>query len=140
YYYSERATVGLTGVQGYCIVQADCPDGTMVPPLPVGPEKKTVDFSTHATYRAIGFSVSDPIYYAYGVGSYACLGGGNNCQLPALPFTAFTLSAAGDLDGDGRFSAHQIYVGVNERSEMFRAGGFYEYPIIDAGFFQLETE
>ncbi|MCA9582627.1 MAG: prepilin-type N-terminal cleavage/methylation domain-containing protein [Myxococcales bacterium] len=127
YYVTPYAGKGLAASgAGRCIVSSVDPAEEMAPFMgpPPGPEKRTVDFSTSARFRGIGFSSGDPLYYTYVHASNTYDTG--SCNAPPGPYVAYTLIAFGDLDGDGKFGGQMLLVGIDGNADIYRAPGFFE--------------
>ncbi len=119
YYSAERAGQGQTStVSGYCIVSSGGP-------WPATPKKDKQAFSnnTDVTFKALGFSIADYVYYSYSAFSPAAAGG--SCGHKAGE-TLYTFRAEGDLDGDLTFSLFELAAGSdNANNTLYHSVGFY---------------
>lgn len=86
----------MRGEESYCRENRSLV--TSAGPLPAvpTPSKQLVDCSSDPGFRALGFSLSDFVYYSYSIQPD-----------PGVPGGA-RLSAQGDLDGDGRLSTFEV--------------------------------
>lgn len=83
-------------------------------------QKTVVDWNAEAeSFRDIGFSIADPIYYQYAiVGSTDMCGWTRETPL-------YSFQAMGDLDGDGTLSLFEIAAGSSTQNELMRAPGIF---------------
>ena len=114
---SRSPTRGVSAASEHCYVTS-----VNTPTAPTA-DKHTVDFSdtAMAPFAAVGFSVSDPMYYQY----FLISPGASACGLGPLNNTIYTFQAQGDLDGDGVFSTFELAVGSSEANELYRTPGMY---------------
>ena len=88
-----------------------------------GVEKTQLDFSITgaepASFRAIGFSVGDPVYYQYGIVDSADMCGG----LANTNFYMF--QAIGNLNGTGPTSLFEISSGSDATNQLIRTPGIF---------------
>lgn len=85
-----------------------------------GPGKTQLTESAQpASFRALGFSVDDPVYY-----QYAIEGGSGNCDT-AANVDLYTFVAIGDLDGDSNRSRFELAAGTDADRRFMRAPGIY---------------
>ncbi|MDW8361338.1 MAG: prepilin-type N-terminal cleavage/methylation domain-containing protein [Myxococcales bacterium] len=117
YYNQERTGQGVSpgAMVGNCTVASEGPLPAMV-----SNQKQQFDFSMSTSFRALGFTVGDPIYYQYEIASAAAA-----CGNPANSTMVYTFIAMGDLDGDGALSTFELAVGSDVNNELYRAPGFY---------------
>jgi type IV pilus assembly protein PilA len=87
---------------------------------PAGAGKTQVDFSMEAeSFRDIGFTIADPIYYQYSItGSTDSCGhvGGEDL---------YSFQAQGNLDGDAILSLFELAAGSSQDNELMRAPGLF---------------
>ena len=113
-------TRGVLASSDHCTI---APGAYCTPNSPTA-DKQTVDLSDVGAspgreFAAVGFSISDPIYYQYCVEASG-LGCGNR------PVTAlYTFSAIGDLDDDNVNSTFEIQAGASESNELYRTPGMF---------------
>jgi type IV pilus assembly protein PilA len=82
--------------------------------------KTVVDWNAEAaSFRDIGFSIADPIYFQYGIDSSPG-GCGHTASTPLYSF-----QAVGDLDGDSVTSLYELAAGSSTQNELMRAPGIY---------------
>jgi prepilin-type N-terminal cleavage/methylation domain-containing protein len=116
FYTIERGEQGQTGA-----LLAGCTVGD-IGPVPANPGAQKQRLTFDPGFRDLGFTVSDYIYYSYGVnseaGTAACGGAPNDS-------TVYTLYAQGDLDGDTTLSTFELAVGSDSNNELFHARGMY---------------
>ena len=95
-------------------------------PADPGAEKVTTDYTLPATpgFAQLGFSISDPHYFAYSIASTATAGTGA-CAGTAGDTTVYSFRAHGDLDGDDANSLFELAVGSDVNNELYRAPGFF---------------
>ncbi|MCA9581005.1 MAG: prepilin-type N-terminal cleavage/methylation domain-containing protein [Myxococcales bacterium] len=142
YYQNAHAAQGITAYQvGGCLVGIT--PSAEGPPMPPTAEKRTFNFSTVQGFATLGFNPTAPLYYSYNVSSRQ--GAGANIQYSCGDKSfwgdwAYEFTAVGDLDGDGKLSAHVLYAILNEQGEMHRSGGIAEYPPGQYGFITGESE
>ena len=118
YYNVERTGQGITAsTQNACTVAT-----AALKPATPGAAKQQYNFATATDpeFNAIGFSVSDYIYYGYGLVS-----GGGACANTASDTTIYTIYAQGNLDGDAVNSTFELSVGTDANNELFHARGYY---------------
>lgn len=116
YYNQERTSQGLTATTaGNCTVA-----NVALNPADPGAAKQQVNFTATAGFAALGFAVSDYVYFGYEVVS-----GGASCANTASDTTIYTFQAEGDLDGDDTNSTFELAVGSDANNELYHARGFY---------------
>ena len=118
YYQNEQwstRTVQRTGT----IASSACVVPTATTSNTPSQQKTAVDFSREAlSFRSLGFSIADPIYYRYRVESAGgCSHRGNE--------NLYSFQAIGDLNGDGNTSLFEIQAGSNAQNELMRTPGIY---------------
>jgi hypothetical protein len=115
YYASERALRGqVSSVSGYCTVQ----DANPSPPVP---QKFKQSFSADASFRALGFSLGDQVYYSYGL---AAKDGVSACSHVVNTTDLYTFFANGDLDSDRVLSTFELAAGSDASNVLYHAMGF----------------
>jgi prepilin-type N-terminal cleavage/methylation domain-containing protein len=116
YYASERSQQGhVASASGHCTV-----DDTG--PLPATPGKNKQMFPDDPTFRALGFNIADPIYFAYSIHN---TGGTSKCDNPSTSIDLYTFSANGDLDGDGVQSTFELAAGSDASNVLYHTRAFY---------------
>ncbi|MBZ0118793.1 MAG: hypothetical protein K8H88_17460, partial [Sandaracinaceae bacterium] len=86
-----------------------------------GLQKTALDFrAENASFRSIGFTIADPVYYQYGIQSALGSGCGRG---PNTDF--YSLQAIGDLDGDDLNSLFEFQAGSNGENELMRSPGLF---------------
>lgn len=115
YYSAERGQKGQTAsVDLHCTVSAAGP----IPADP-GAQKQRLP-NTDPSFRALGFTIADYVYYGYGLNPDTGLGA---CGGTANDSTVYTLFAIGDLDDDGVESTFELAVGSDSENELYHARG-----------------
>ncbi len=123
YYSQERGggTIGAT-VTGFCTVS----DQAVFPAAnPTDQKYSNTNWSTAPSFAALGFSISDPHYFQYGlenVNDLTC--GVNTAALGGTGGVVYRLSAHADLDDDNTLSTFSMEVGLNAQSELTRSPSF----------------
>jgi type IV pilus assembly protein PilA len=128
YYENPRNPRDLTNQVGasQCVVVATAAREPVNP----GPTKQPFVETNEAngTFVALGFTISDLVYYSYSVAS-APLGASANCLLAGETFAAdtvvYTLRANGDLDDDTTESLFELAIKADQNAQLSRAIGFY---------------
>ncbi|MGD8858568.1 MAG: prepilin-type N-terminal cleavage/methylation domain-containing protein [Myxococcales bacterium] len=114
YYSAERAGQGSGSVvAGYCRV------GNALP-SPTAPGSAKQNFTGNDTFRALGFSIADYVYYSYGIKSM-----GAGCSGTANTPAVYTFYANGDLDGDSDYSTFEMVAGTDSTNVLYHGRGFY---------------
>ena len=103
-------------------VQCQVQSSMRLPATP-GPDKQVVDFRSDPSFAALGFSIADPIYYAYQIRARGGMSEAGTCMVRVG--SAYTFTAVGDLDGDGVRSLYELAAGWNDTMELYRAPGIY---------------
>lgn len=88
-----------------------------------GAAKQTVDWQALGptnSFAAIGFTISDPIYYQYQI-----VGSTDTCAGTAGDTSIYSFDAIGNLDGDTVLSTFEIAVGSDESNQLYRTPGIY---------------
>ncbi len=115
YFAQERAAQGVTGAfRSRCSVAA-------AGPLPATPneQKQTAAFAADASFAGIGFTIADPVYYAYQIaGSADACNAGANANL-------YSFQSIGDLDADGTTSLFEVAAGTNAERDFIKAPGIF---------------
>ncbi|MDW8245064.1 MAG: prepilin-type N-terminal cleavage/methylation domain-containing protein [Sandaracinaceae bacterium] len=85
-----------------------------------GPHKTQLDFdmTEPASFRALGFTIADPVYYQYAITGVGAMCG----NTPGMDL--YTFVAMGDLDGDGTQSTFQLAAGSDNSNNLMRAPGY----------------
>jgi type IV pilus assembly protein PilA len=78
------------------------------------------DMETETGFSAVGFTISDPVYY-----QYLIISAGQMCGYAARTTTIYTFQAVGDLDGDTTRSTFEIAAGSDESNQLYRTPGIY---------------
>ncbi|MGD8861436.1 MAG: prepilin-type N-terminal cleavage/methylation domain-containing protein [Myxococcales bacterium] len=113
YYTAER-----TGRGSGAATAANCTVGTdSTIPDPTPSKQKLVPTENQA---ALGFSVSDYVYYSYQIESTAA-----QCGWPAETTLLYNFRAWGDLDGDKELSMFELATGSDRENVLYHARGFY---------------
>ena len=116
YYASERTQRGnTTAMSGHCTVDDAAPS-------PQIPGKFKQEFFADSTFRELGFSISDLVYYQYGLAS---ANGVSGCDQAANQTGLYTFYAHGDLDGDNIRSTFELAAGSDAFNLMYHARGLY---------------
>ena len=76
-------------------------------------------FTADTNAAALGFTIGDPVYYAY-----SDAGPGNTCGNQPSRFVYY-MRAIGDLDGDTVLSTFELAVGADADNQLYRAPGFF---------------
>lgn len=114
YYIVERTGQGITaGVGGEACLVPDSTSGN-TPGV-----NKTV-FTPTSSFDVLGFMSPDPVYYRYAIS-----GSDADCGNTANDTTIYTLSAVGNLDGDGTSSTFELAIGASQDNQLYRAPGFF---------------
>jgi hypothetical protein len=100
-------------VSGFCLVDS-------APPSPTQPTAAKQRFAGNATFRTLGFSIADYVYYSYGLDS-----DGASCGNTALNPAVYTFYANGDLDGDTDYSTFEMVAGTDQSNVLYHGRGFY---------------
>jgi type IV pilus assembly protein PilA len=115
YYAKEWAPQGLAGEQ-----QHHCRVPSQIALITPGEQKQTWDYYGNPNFKAIGFSLADPHYYAYSIES-----GGDDCNNPVNTPRIYTFRAVGNLDNDDESSTFELAAGSDASNELYHAAGFY---------------
>jgi prepilin-type N-terminal cleavage/methylation domain-containing protein len=117
YYSVERAEKGQTASMFTGCTVAD----VVLDPADPQAQKQRMS-NTNPEFRALGFIVSDYVYFGYGLatetGSATCGGASNDA-------TVYTLFAHGDLDSDHTQSTFELAIGSDKDNQLFHARGMY---------------
>jgi Tfp pilus assembly protein PilE len=114
YFTADRSGVGVTSsVTGYCTIDD-------AGPRPMTPKPVKQKFTADANFVAIHFTISDFVYFSYGITSIgdACDRGPNLSQL-------YTFYANGDLDNDGTMSTFELATGTDSSNLLYHAKGIH---------------
>jgi prepilin-type N-terminal cleavage/methylation domain-containing protein len=117
YYAAERATQGQGAtVSGYCTVDD-------AGPVPLVPDHVKQSFVADSGFRAIGFSVSDEVYFSYGLASAG--GGVSSCGHSPKDTGLYTFYSNGDLNGDGIQSTFELAAGSDGSNVLYHSVGIH---------------
>jgi type IV pilus assembly protein PilA len=117
YYNMERgARPGGASMLSACTVGADT--GTTLYPTDPGADKQ--EFTPSGLHTALGFQISDYVYFGYRINSTQAA----TCGLTAEDAPAYTFVAHGDLNGDNTNSTFELATDVSGRALRHNAG-FY---------------
>ena len=120
YYNGEAATnrgTAVTDARTHCVIRGQGLIGTETD------QKQDISTAVAASdsFRAMNFSLADPVYYSYGFTSTpGCTGA------PSAEVYAF--QAQGDLDNDGSPALYELLAGINADHDLFRAPSVYVPP------------
>jgi type IV pilus assembly protein PilA len=116
YYAQPRAGQGLTAsTTGACTV-----DSASRSPSTPSADKQA--FSANSSFKALGFSIADYVYYGYSLTNSA---GSGTCGNAKNDNDIYAAKAEGDLNGDNTFSLFELAIGSNADNELYHARGFY---------------
>jgi prepilin-type N-terminal cleavage/methylation domain-containing protein len=116
YYAGERSWQGqISSTAGHCTVNDAIPS-------PVVPGKHKQIFQADDSFRALGFTIADRVYYSYGMASQ---NGVSGCDHVARDASLYTFYANGDLDGDGIQSTYEFSAGSDDSNVLYHSRGFY---------------
>jgi prepilin-type N-terminal cleavage/methylation domain-containing protein len=115
---SRSPTRAATAASTFCTVAAQSDGGAIAGAAGAG--KHTTDYSTLASFPAIGFNVADQMYYSYNI-----VGSADICGHTANDTTIYTFDAFGNLDGDAVLSTFEIAVGSDPSNDLYRTPGIY---------------
>lgn len=114
YYAKEWAAQGVNATQRH-----HCTVSTQAALITPNEQKQTYDYYGNANFRAMGFNLADPHYYAYSFNSNSdCNNGVSNAGL-------YTFRAVGNLDNDTDLSTFELAAGSDPSNELYHAAGFY---------------
>jgi prepilin-type N-terminal cleavage/methylation domain-containing protein len=123
YYSAERGSQDLGGtVTGYCTVPDDDMrvDGTTTV---FDPDANKHKVSAGPNLKALGFSIADFVYFAYGL--VEGNGGAGACDNDSSDSSVYTFIARGDLDSDGVESRFELATGSDSSNILYHARGMY---------------
>lgn len=80
----------------------------ILPPFPPGPEKRTADFATDATFAALGFTRADPGYFSLMPGGAVGVAGALPTPCGSTDGLAYGFFAMCDLNGDGLIGGYGL--------------------------------
>lgn len=125
YYGQERGggTLGST-TSGSCIVDSTNGGAPYPDIATVSSQKLTTDWSQDPTFKALGFSISDPHFFTYAVDTQITASCGIGTALAPAGTPIYVLSAHADLDDDDTYSTFSMEVGLNAQAELTRAPSF----------------
>ena len=121
-YYSEEhwatRSLGTTGTgvaSTFCTVE----DGDSGNAANTNSQKTAVDWNGVSAFRAIGFGVSDPVYFRYRL-----TGPGDACGGSVTAGTViYDFNASADFDGNGTYDNYVMYSGPNAQRVLTRSPG-----------------
>ena len=103
-------------------VQCQVLQSMRIPATPSS-QKQVADFSVDPSFRALGFTVGDPVYFSYQIRSRGGMGEPASCMLSPGP--AYTFVALGDLDDDMVFSRYELAAAWNSERVLYSGGAIY---------------
>lgn len=116
YYASERAGQGdIASVAGHCTIDD-------AGPSPLLPGRFKQPFVDDASFRALGFTIADQVYFSYGI---AAVGGLSSCSHAPNTAALYTFYAHGDLNGDSTLSTFELAAGSEGANLLYHSVGFY---------------
>lgn len=119
YYQEERFAQGLVAAGGGATSSTNCTVAAVTPAYTASNNKVSFDFSADMSFHALGFNISDPVYYQYIIaGSTDSCGHTVNSSL-------YSFQAVGDLDGDGATSLFEVSAGSDADNNLYRSPGIY---------------
>ena len=118
YYNQERWGRGVLSAGGGATASTACTVGTENSGNTPGIGKTRINWSGLTNFTALGFTVSDPVYYRYDMTATAACGNAANAA-------KYTFAATGDLDGDSSLSTFEITVASDANNNLFRSPGMY---------------
>lgn len=121
YYQTENWGRGLVAAGGTSVALVHCTVADAQTTNTPGVSKTQLNFDTveAQTFRSVGFSIADPVYYRYHV-----MNSTNQCgNMVGTP--QYTFQAQGDLDGDGVLSTFELGAGSDASNNLMRAPGYY---------------
>ena len=127
YYGQERGGGTLnSSVSGSCIVSSTTAgSGAPLPALAdLSSQKQTTDWSADDTFKSLGFSISDPHFFGYGITTGITPTCGVGLVSAPVGTPIYTLSAHADLDDDQVYSTFSMEVGLNAQAELTRSPSF----------------
>lgn len=110
YYQEEHVGPAGNMLTGCTVASAITPSAPSATRAMLGPRP--------ASFDALGFVASDPLYYQYEIV------GVPGCGHPAGS-PLYTFRAHGDLDGDGTQSLFELSAGSDANGELYRAPGLF---------------
>jgi prepilin-type N-terminal cleavage/methylation domain-containing protein len=123
YYAAERSGAQLSGtVSGYCTVG----DETLIDELTgvaMIPNKVKHKVRAGTSMRALGFTVSDYVYYSYSLATGN--GGIGKCGNARNMNDVYTFYAEGNLDQDAVKSRFEMAAGTDASNVLYHSLGFY---------------
>ena len=110
--FTNNAAVGATELT-HCVAESANPGWTP------GEQKQIIDWDAEddfATYEALNFRPTEPLYFSYGVASdnAGCGNGPNDGNV-------YRFVAQGDLDGNGDMTFWSLATGTNENNTLYHA-------------------
>ena len=116
YYGGERGTQGTSAsTSSHCTVAT-------ADPVPSTPSSSKVTFTPASTssFRTLGFSIGDFVYYSYGI-----LNPSPGCEKSVNSSNLYTFYANGDLDDDGVMSTFELVAGSSSDNVLYHAQAIY---------------
>jgi type IV pilus assembly protein PilA len=113
YYAKEFTGSGLSAS-----TQAHCTVSTQSTTNSPGPSKSNVDYGSLESFKQLGTTPQN-IYYQYTITANTA-----QCNNP-ISTSLYTMTARGDLDGDGVLSQFDLAVGSSADNELYHARGIY---------------
>ncbi len=121
YYQTEHWA--MTGVvrMGAVAASTACTVDNAVTSNMIGVSKTQIDFQGEsASFRDIGFTLGDPVYFQYQIAGSP----GDSCG-NAANMDLYQFQANGDLDGDMTPSLFELSAGSDSENQLIRAPGLY---------------
>jgi len=121
YYSLERVGKGLADNT----MNTSCTVGQMTNNPTAPASSKQAFLVTEVNAAALGFKISDYVYYSYAIDSGAGGTAASACGNASNTDSLYTFRAQGDLDGDGTLSTFELAVGTDADNQLYHARGIY---------------
>ncbi len=120
YYQTEHWSSSMVVRAGAVAASTACTVAAANTMNTLGVSKTQIDFQAEsASFRDIGFTLGDPVYYQYHIiGSMDACGNMANTDF-------YQFQAQGDLDGDGMLSTFELAAGSDSENQLIRGPGLY---------------
>ena len=116
YYASERSTQGqVATTAGHCTVA----DGG---PVPTSPKANKQVMPDDGSFRALGFTIADEVYFSYGLASR---NGSSMCDNVPNSTGIYTFYAHGDLDGDTNKSTFELTAASDQSNLLYHSRSLF---------------
>jgi type IV pilus assembly protein PilA len=132
YYNSEMSARGLVARGAATANTTRCTVITAMTPTAPSSQKHTLAWPAvpvaaewSGAFSSLGWQVSDPIYYQYGIQSGGSAPGNCGDTTAVLGTSIYTFTATGDLDGDATQSTFELNVGLDEGNQLYRNGSIF---------------